>query len=101
MFAKIYRPSRNAMQSGQRGTKRWRLEFAPEMAKKPDPLMGWTSSGDTRGQVKLHFESKDQAVAYARRHGIPFQVIEPHEPRRYPRSYGDNFSADRKVPWSH
>jgi hypothetical protein len=101
MFARIYRPAKNAMQSGRGKSKAWRLEFAPEMAKRPDPLMGWTSSGDVRGQVKLSFETKEQAVAYAQRHGIPFQVAEPQEAKCYAKTYGDNFSADRKEPWSH
>lgn len=101
MFARIYRPARNAMQSGRGKTKKWVLEFSPEMAKKPDPLMGWTSSSDMRSQIRLKFDSQDEAVAYAKRQGIPFQVVEPHEPRRYEKSYADNFSADRKQPWSH
>ncbi|WP_297734371.1 ETC complex I subunit [uncultured Maricaulis sp.] len=101
MFAKIYRPARNAMQSGRGKTKRWVLEFSPEMAKRPDPLMGWTSSSDMRGQIKLTFDSQEDAVAYAKRQGIPFQVVEPHEPKRYAKSYADNFAADRKQPWSH
>lgn len=101
MFAKIYRPAKTAMQSGRGKAQSWRLEFTPEMAKRPDPLMGWTSSSDMRGQVKLDFETEDEAVAYAKRQGIPFQVIEPQDAKRYIKSYADNFSADRKQPWSH
>jgi hypothetical protein len=101
MFARIYRPARNAMQSGRGKTKKWVLEFTPEMARRPDPLMGWTSTGDMRSQIRLKFDSEEAAVAYAKRQGIPFRVVEPHEPRRYVKSYADNFSADRKQPWSH
>jgi hypothetical protein len=101
MFAKIYRPSRTAMQSGQAKTKAWVLEFEPAMAKRPDPLMGWTSSSDTTSQVKLKFDDKEQAVAYARKHGIPFRVTDKPDPVRKPKSYAANFSADRKEPWSH
>ncbi|MEE2524995.1 ETC complex I subunit [Hyphobacterium sp. HN65] len=101
MFAKIYRPSRNAMQSGQAKTRHWVLEFEPAMAKRPDPLMGWNSTGDTASQVKLKFDEKDQAVSYARKHGIPFRVTEKPEIVRKPKSYAANFSADRKEPWSH
>jgi len=101
MFAKIYRPAKNAMQSGRGKSQTWRLEFAPEMAKRPDPLMGWTSSSDMRAQIKLNFDSKEDAVAYAKRQGIPFQVVEPQEAKRYEKSYADNFSAGRKQPWSH
>ena len=101
MFAKIYRPAKTAMQSGRAGSQSWRLEFAPEMAKRPDPLMGWTSSSDMRSQIKLNFDSKEDAIAYAKRQGIPFQVVEPQKAKRYVKSYADNFSADRKQPWSH
>ncbi|WP_420432378.1 ETC complex I subunit [Hyphobacterium sp.] len=101
MFAKIYRPSRNAMQSGQAKTKIWVLEFEPSMAKCTEPLMGWTSSRETASQVKLMFEDKDQAVAYAKKHGIPFRVTDKPDPVRKRKSYAANFSADRKEPWSH
>ena len=89
------------MQSGRAKSKVWLLEFTPEMAKRPDPLMGWTSSSDMRSQIRLTFESQEEAVAYAKRQGIPFQVTEPQERKRYVKSYADNFSADRKQPWSH
>ncbi|MCP2670145.1 ETC complex I subunit [Maricaulaceae bacterium EIL42A08] len=101
MFARIYRPSKTAMQSGRAKTRHWVLEFEPAMAKRPDPLMGWASTGDTRRQVRLNFESRDEAVAYAKKYGIAFQVIEARETPRKIKAYADNFSADRKVPWSH
>ena len=101
MFARIYRPSKTAMQSGRAKTRRWRLEFEPSRAKRPDPLMGWASSSDTSRQVKLDFDTKQEAVEYARRHGIPFQVLEARETPRKIKVYADNFSSDRKEPWSH
>ncbi len=101
MLAKIYRPSKTAMQSGQAATRRWILEFEPGSAMTPDPLMGWSSSADTTRQVKLVFETREQAIAYARRHGIPHQVTEPKERKPVLKAYGDNFSAKRKEPWSH
>lgn len=101
MFAKIYRPARTAMQSGQAKTKRWVLEFEPEHARQIEPLMGWTSSTDMRQQVRLTFETKEEAVAYAKRHAIAFQVREPKPRRRVIKAYADNFAHDRKQPWSH
>jgi hypothetical protein len=101
MFAKIFQPARSAMQSGRAKSKQWTLEFRPEMARRPDPLMGWTSSSDMRSQVQLNFDSKEEAIAYAKRQGIPFQVSEPQTAKRYEKSYAANFSADRKQPWSH
>ena len=101
MFAKIYRPSKTAMQSGQAKTKQWVLEFEPAQARRPDPLMGWAASGDTRRQIHLHFDTKDEAVAYAQRCGIPFRVHEARETTRRINHYASNFDYERKVPWSH
>ena len=101
MLAKIYRPTKNAMQSGQGASRRWVLEFEPSVAPPPEMLMGWTSSADTNEQVRLYFDTKDQAIAFARRHAIPHQVSEPVETKRVIKAYADNFSFRRKEPWSH
>jgi NADH dehydrogenase len=102
MLARIYRPARSAMQSGPR-TGDWILEFVPAEVKSLDPLMGWTGSGDMDGQVRLRFASRDEAVAYAERHGIPYQTFEP-KPRRHvlrQHGYGDNFASQRRIAWTH
>ena len=91
MHARIFRPAKAATQSGRGRTAKWRLEFEPEAARRIDPLMGWTGSDDTMTQVVLEFDSKDAAVAYARRHKIPYRVDEPHERRLRIKSYADNF----------
>ena len=103
MLARIYKPAKTAMQSGQAKTHDWVLEFAPEQAKRIDPLMGWTGSGDMRGQVRLRFESKEAALDYAQRHGIPAQVAESKARRANvrPRGYGSNFAYDRRGAWTH
>lgn len=101
MLARIYRPAKNAMQSGKAKTKDWVLEFEPASARKPDPLMGWTQSTDMNGQVRLTFETRDEAVAYAQRHEIAFQLFEPKTPKRIIKAYADNFAANRKQPWTH
>ncbi|PIB92622.1 ETC complex I subunit [Caulobacter sp. FWC2] len=101
MLARIYRPAKNAMQSGKAKTKDWVLEFEPASARKPDPLMGWTTSSDMNGQIRLTFETRDEAVAYAQRHEIPFQLFEPKTPKRIIKAYADNFAANRKQPWTH
>ncbi len=100
MRARIYKPAKNAMQSGRARTKLWVLEFEPESARAPDPLMGWTSSHDMRQQVELEFDTQEEAVAYAEKNGIPFQLFEPHWPKPRPKSYADNCRFDRKIPWS-
>lgn len=101
MRARIYKPTKNAMQSGKARTKLWVLEYEPETARSIDPLMGWTSSSDMRQQVCLEFDSSEEAVAYAARHGIPAQVFEPHLPSQKSKSYAENFRFDRRIPWSH
>lgn len=101
MLAKIYRPSKSAMQSGKAATKKWLLEFEPSTALQPDALMGWTASLETSRQVRIPFDDKEAAIAFARQHGIPHQVVETSEPRRQIRSYSDNFAFKRREPWSH
>ena len=101
MVARIYKPARTAMQSGRGKTHRWVLEFEPAEPRSIDPLMGWTSSGDMTSQVKLFFATKEEAVAYAERHAIAFELFEPHERTAKRVSYSDNFRADRLFPWTH
>jgi ETC complex I subunit conserved region len=101
MTARIYKPSRTAMQSGQAKTKLWLLEHEPEEARSVEPLMGWTSSGDTRAQVKLWFETKEEAIAYAEREGLAYRVAEPKDPTRKSVSYSDNFKVSRNGQWTH
>lgn len=103
MRARIYKPARNAMQSGTAKTRSWVLEYAPASAREVDPLMGWTSSSDTQTQVKLRFESREAALEYAEANGIDAQVFEPKTRKANirPGGYGDNFATGRREPWSH
>ena len=101
MQARIYRPSKTAMQSGHAASSRWVLEFEPESARRVEPLMGWTSSSDMRGQLRLRFDSKEEAIAYARRRSLMYTLEEPtdRQPRR--KAYADNFRTARLFPWTH
>ena len=101
MAARIYKPAKTAMQSGQAGTKCWALDFEPEEARQVEPLMGWTSSSDMRQQVRLRFDSKEEAVAYCERHGIAYQVFGAKVPKRRTISYSDNFAFNRRGAWTH
>lgn len=101
MTARIYKPAKTAMQSGLANTKAWVLDFAPEEPQQIEPLMGWTSSGDMRQQVRLRFASKEEAVAYCERHGIAYQVFDSKPPARRPISYSDNFAFNRRDAWTH
>jgi hypothetical protein len=89
------------MQSGKRNTQGWRLEYDPDEPLTLDPLMGWTSSGDMKRQIRLSFPTKEEAIAYAERRNIPYRVYEPHETTPRPMAYADNFRANRRVPWTH
>ena len=82
MTARIYKPSKTAMQSGLANTKAWAVDFEPEEPRTVEPLMGWTSSGDMRQQLRLRFASKEEAIAYCERHGIAYQVSETPPPAR-------------------
>jgi ETC complex I subunit conserved region len=101
MPARIYKPSKTAMQSGLANTKDWVLDFEPEAPRRVEPLMGWTSSGDMRQQLRLRFDSKEEAVDYCERRGVPYQVTESVPPKRRIMSYADNFSFKRRDPWTH
>ena len=101
MLARIYKPAKTAMQSGKARTRDWVLEFEPDSARVPEPLMGWSSSTDMSGEVRLNFETREEAIAYAQKHGIAFQLFEPNEQKLVIKAYADNFSTDRKEPWTH
>ena len=103
MRARIYQPARTAMQSGVGKTKIWVLDYAPATGRTVDPLMGWTSSDDTQSQVRLRFDSREAAVAYAAAKGIDAEVVEP-QARKYnirAGGYGENFATNRKGAWTH
>ena len=101
MTARIFKPAKNAMQSGRAQTKEWRLEYEPEQPRAIEPLMGWTSSGDMKQQLTLHFDTKEEAVAYAEREGIPYILEAPQERKLQPKAYADNFRFDRLGNWTH
>ena len=88
--AKIYIPSKTAMQSGRGKLRTWVLEFD---TKDPsiNPLMGWETSTDTLEEVILKFSTKDQAIEYAEKNNISFKVIEPKKQEFVIKSYADNF----------
>ena len=101
MAARIYRPAKTAMSSGQARAQRWVLEYEPERPKTIEPLMGYTSSDDMKSQIRLEFDSKEAAIAYAERNDIEYQVFEPKDRVRPTISYSDNFRRDRDQPWTH
>lgn len=103
MRARIYQPAKTAMSSGNARTKGWVLEFIPATERTVDPLMGWTSSDDTQAQVRLRFDTREQAEDYARENGIDAVVQDPNKRKPNIRSggYGDNFATNRRGVWTH
>ena len=95
MAVRIYRPAKTATQSGRAKTRKWVIEFEMAAARRIDPLMGWTSSDDTRQQVSLSFDSQADAIAFAKRNGWSYELVEAEARRVKPKSYADNFRYDR------
>ena len=101
MVARIYQPAKTAMQQGRAGTREWVLDYEPASPRQIEPLMGWTSSTETRRQVRLSFATRDEAVAFAVRHGIAFRLEEPQKTELRPKSYAENFKFGRPDRWTH
>ena len=98
---RIYKPAKSATQSGLARTRQWLLEFEPASRKERERLMGWTSSRDTRRQVRLSFATLEDAIAYAEKHGLDYAVEQTHDRAVKPKSYADNFRPDRETNWTH
>lgn len=101
MRAKIFQPAQNAMQSGKAGSNQWVLAMEKETARRLDPLMGYTIAEDMASQIHISFDTQKQAIDFAKKAGISFVVQAPQTMKRRHKSYADNFSADRKQPWTH
>jgi len=92
--ARIFKPAKTAMQSGARNRK-WVLAYEPASRRQAESLMGWISADDTLNEVQLHFETMEEAVAFATKNGVDYTVIPPHHSTEKPKSYADNFRYDR------
>jgi gamma-glutamylcyclotransferase (GGCT)/AIG2-like uncharacterized protein YtfP len=101
MTAKIYQPSKTAMQSGKSNTHAWVLQQDEDKPRAIDALSGFTSSTDMTAQVKLNFASKEEAIAYCVRKGIAYSVQEPQVMKRRALAYTDNFKYNRVGMWTH
>ena len=99
--ARIFQPPKTAMQSGRAATLHWLLEFIPTKAMRPDPLMGWSGGAETQAQVRLSFATREEALAYAERTGIAYDLEIPHARRFRPKIYADNFRYGRTENWTH
>ena len=98
---RIYKPRKNAMQSGRAKTREWIVEFEPGAQVQNDSLMGWVGQGDTRNQVKIRFPSREDAIAFCEKKGLDYQVSEPKTRTTKLKSNSDNFAHDRGKNWTH
>ena len=94
-LAHIYRPAKSAMQSGRAQTRKWILEYEPATRRDPDPLMGWSSARDTLNEVRLRFDTLEEALAFAKEQALDYTLIEPQSRTPKAKSYADNFRYDR------
>ena len=103
MVARIFKPSKSAMQSGMAQTKLWIMELEHSLAKTIDPLMGWTGTKETKGQIQIRFPNEQAAIKFAKDNGIPFIVQKSNTRKHIVREngYGDNFKFEKKIPWTH
>jgi hypothetical protein len=101
MRARIYQQPKSAMQSGVAQTHEWVLAYQREEAQRNDPLMGWAGSGDMRSQLVLRFGTREEAIAYAERNTIPYDIELPAPRRMQPKVYADNFKYGRAENWTH
>ena len=93
MKAKIYKPAKNAMQSGKANIKYWILKYLPEDTRSIDPIMGWTSNTDTKRQLTLKFKTLEEAEKYAKDHKINYIVTLPKTPKLIKQAYAENFTG--------
>ena len=101
MTIKIYKPSKTAMQSGFGKTKKWLAEFISSEESVKDSLMGWNSTSDTKSQIKIFFDTKDQAIEWAKNNNYQFVIDEPKVRKVTIKSYASNFDINRKESWTH
>ncbi|MGF7157763.1 ETC complex I subunit [Bartonella heixiaziensis] len=101
MIARIYSPAKTAMQSGRGNASLWILQYEPIQAKMLEPLMGYTATSDMNSQIRIRFNSKEEAIAFAHKNAIPYRVEKTHRSIRRVVSYSDNFRSDRQQSWTH
>jgi hypothetical protein len=101
MRVRIFQQPKSAMQSGLAGTQEWVIDWAPSDRRVQDPLMGWFGSGDTQSQVRLRFDTREEAVAYAERRGLAYDLELPRVRVHKPKAYADNFKYGRTDNWTH
>jgi len=101
MTIKIYKPSKTAMQSGLGKTKKWIAEYISDQETMKDNLMGWNSSVDTESQIKVFFDTKEQAIQWVKNNKYQYFIEEPRIKKVKIKSYASNFDINKKESWTH
>ena len=101
MTIKIYKPTKSSMQSGLGKTKLWLAEYISDSDNVKESLMGWNSSLDTKTQIRVFFETKEQAINWAKKNNYQYFVNEPQSRKLKPKNYASNFDMNKKEPWTH
>jgi hypothetical protein len=92
MKVKIYQPSKTVTQSGKKD-KPWMLvPIIEDNHLSIDDLTGWTSSNNTLSQLKLKFQTPEEAEIYVQSQGWDYQIVQPKISLVIKKSYADNFS---------
>ncbi len=78
------------MQSGLGKSNKWILEYYVKNNIQ-NPLMGWETSSNTLSEIKLEFSLKEEAINYANKNNIEYDLIEPKKRKIVKKSYADNF----------
>jgi len=90
---RIYKPAKNAMQSGRKNTKKWLMVPIEGNIRSINPITGWTSASNTSSQLKYEFLSKEDAINFAKKSGFEFEVEEPKAEVVKQKSYAANFPS--------
>lgn len=91
-IVRIYQPAKTATQSGRANVRKWILEYVTATPQKVDSLMGWVGGGNTKRQVKMKFDTKEEAIAFAEREELNYTVTEPKKRRILPKNYANNYN---------
>ena len=96
--ALIYRATPSVMMSARKRRSSWKLQFDRHLPLRIEPLMGWTEDGEPLAQVELSFASAEAAIAYARRQGLRYTVLDaPHSAPAPPRRIASRQWPDQRA----
>lgn len=93
---RIFKPAKNPMQSATFNTRKWKMEFETR-ERWENPLMGWSSTGDPLSNMNIQFSTKEEAMLFCEKNGWPYYVDEPTFVSSKSKSYGANFSWNKRT----